>query len=150
MQTYIKRIIGIVLVLLPFCASSQTVKNFVFSYDASGNRIQRIIGLKSAQTTSITTIESSTVSPPIIDNTIEGMTLQIYPNPTKGLIKLDIKGLRDENVRLYVYSVQGSIIFNSLVNNGITNIDLSKQPPGLYLMKIILKNQISEWKIVKE
>lgn len=60
----------------------------------------------------------------------------IYPNPTNGILKINSKeGIKS----ISFYNIQGKLIFKEKTNS----IDLSKFPKGLYLAKIITKNNKS-------
>ena len=66
------------------------------------------------------------------EDNADGQKVIIYPNPTKGQLKIEIQG--DEqitNALIYLY-------------------DLSGYSPGTYILKIIMGGKTSEWKIVKE
>jgi hypothetical protein len=155
MNKFVKElVISIVFVFSSFVASSRSVNDsvheFLFSYDASGNRIQRM-KLKSAQAPlTVTSKETSKEVQPLIEEKLEELSLNIYPNPTTGIINLDIKGVENEKVRLFIFSIQGMLLDEYYVNNGITNINITKYPTGLYLMKVIFKDKTSELKIVKQ
>ena len=43
-----------------------------------------------------------------------------------------------------------TIDFFSVINDTITDIDITSQPVGIYILIIELNNAESEWKIVKE
>ena len=61
--------------------------------------------------------------------------LKIYPNPSHGLIQVQITDIY-EDVSLTITNIIGRIIFESKINNQYTNIDLSKEPPGIYYVQL--------------
>ena len=69
--------------------------------------------------------------------------LNVYPNPTEGLINVFLPDLR-EKVRLSLVSLNGSLIYNKEVkadNNGVfTQIDLSNMAKGVYFLRMYNKN----------
>lgn len=69
----------------------------------------------------------------------------IYPNPTKGVIK--IEGILDFSYK--IYSLNGQLI-ETKINNNL--IDLTKQNKGLYLIKIYNKTgkEVYEIKAIKK
>lgn len=61
--------------------------------------------------------------------------LSIYPNPSTGILHIDQSEIKfDPSAELYIYNVYGSLVHNQ---QGISNtIDISKQPPGMYFVKV--------------
>ncbi|MBO6027488.1 MAG: T9SS type A sorting domain-containing protein [Bacteroidales bacterium] len=61
----------------------------------------------------------------------EADPLKVYPNPTSGLINIDI----DETTNIELMDLQGRIIAKHLVKQGVNIINLEKLPEGLYFIK---------------
>ncbi|MDX8339758.1 T9SS type A sorting domain-containing protein [Draconibacterium sp. IB214405] len=121
---------------------------FVFTYDASGNRTERIIDLtKSAE---ITASSSSLSEEKLIEAELSSLDIKIYPNPTKGVLKVEIPEIGDIKPTLVVYNLQGKQLVNKTVSNQISTINLSEQPPGMYIMKIVNGAESLDWKIIKD
>jgi hypothetical protein len=59
----------------------------------------------------------------------------IYPNPSDGIINLDMKDLTGR-VTIKVYNTQGQLIRHLEQEAGHIVIDLSARPPGLYFIEI--------------
>jgi hypothetical protein len=127
---------------------SQNHFGFEYAYDDAGNRIQRMyIILKSGETASTITKEPDTAF--FIDRGFD-LEFVLHPNPTKGVVKIDISGGNNAILTFSLYSLQGSLI-NIIQRRGSSVIiDLSNQPPGMYILVCILNNQQKEWKIIKE
>lgn len=66
-----------------------------------------------------------------------GNYASIYPNPSNGLITIDVEGT---NV-LTVYNTAGQLVYNQSINDK-TTVDLSKLEKGTYLM--VLTNNVGE------
>ncbi len=68
------------------------------------------------------------------------MEVELYPNPSTGLINLNIEIQDYNDLRISIISIDGHVIYTREVKNNIGNInqkiDLSNQPKGLYLIKI--------------
>ncbi|WP_297100169.1 T9SS type A sorting domain-containing protein [uncultured Draconibacterium sp.] len=121
---------------------------FVFTYDASGNRTERVIDLtKSAE---ITASSSSISEEKLIEAELSSLDIKIYPNPTKGVLKVEIPEIGDIKPILVVYNLQGKQLVNKTVSNQISTINLSEQPPGMYIMKIVNGAESLDWKIIKD
>lgn len=128
-------------------ALAQT-KVFEYTYDASGNRTQReFIQLKSA---AVPGGESLSEEQKILEDALDGHEIKIYPNPTKGMITISIAGLDKEPARVLIFSPQGSLIADKQFTGPENTVDLSAQPAGMYLMKIMVGELSTDWKIVKD
>lgn len=121
---------------------------FVFSYDASGNRTERVIDLtKSAE---ITASSSTANEEKLFEAELVNLEIRIYPNPTKGVLKVEIPGIGDIKPTLVVYNLQGKQLVHKTVSNQISTINLSGHPAGMYIMKIVNGQESLDWKIIKD
>ncbi len=71
-------------------------------------------------------------------NELEVDLLELYPNPTKGLVNLRMEGGTVALSDIAIYSIDGKLLQNHTqqnLKNGLS-IDLENQPKGLYLLKI--------------
>ncbi|MCX6231013.1 MAG: T9SS type A sorting domain-containing protein [Bacteroidetes bacterium] len=91
------------------------------------------------------------VSPVGVNDITNNLICQIYPNPTKGVITINIKGM-NSNMDLEIITLQGKLIRSEKLLNTKQNftqdIDLSMYPRGVYFVKLINKNFIKVEKIV--
>lgn len=121
---------------------------FVFTYDASGNRTERVIDLtKSAE---ITASSSAANEEKTFEAELSSLDIRIYPNPTKGLLKIEIPDIGDIKPTLVVYNLQGKQIIHKVVSGPTSTINLSNQPSGMYIMKIVNGQESVDWKIIKD
>lgn len=77
--------------------------------------------------------------------------IRIYPNPTKGIIHVEVQESQPVNdLRIMLYDLSGKPVadYPGLRDNGV--IDVSNQPKGVYILKIVLNNKVKTLKIVKE
>ena len=74
----------------------------------------------------------------------------IYPNPTKGQLKIDLQGGNEIISTLDVFNLAGSLLLHKTPASGSMMLDLSNYPSGTYILKIVVGNKASEWKIIKE
>lgn len=118
----------------------------VFNYDASGNRISRTIELGGTKSGKIDDLD-----PEIFEEIVEETKFTIYPNPTDGLLQIDISNLDTETPSsIKIFDVQGRIVYE---NNtpGLTNsVDMSERKPGVYILMLQVGDKTREWKIIKE
>lgn len=85
-------------------------------------------------------IATNTVSTKIVDlvlgtNEQTRNTIKIYPNPTTGIINLNIQSLPE---KIEVHNISGQMVRSFRNNN---RIDISDLPAGIYLLKITSKNE---------
>lgn len=139
----IKLIIFNLFIIISVRIHSQSSINF--SYDAAGNRISRTIVVTRAS-------EQSKLQEPSLKNDFEKARVTIYPNPTKGIISISIYGGNEElkNSSLALYSISGALITSNRISDRTVTIDISGEAKGMYILKLILDGQTSEWKVIKE
>ena len=68
---------------------------------------------------------------------VNGNDVNIYPNPSTGIVNFDVNGPNKENINIRIYDVAGRMIFQKVLNvDGITNtsFDFSEFPRGLYIV----------------
>ncbi|MCK9198908.1 MAG: T9SS type A sorting domain-containing protein [Bacilli bacterium] len=80
-------------------------------------------------------------------NLKEGNTISIYPNPTKDKTTIFSN---EENIKhITVYNMRGLIIFQrNNLNTNQTNIDLSINSNGIYVIKVVTDNTVYSNKII--
>jgi hypothetical protein len=79
--------------------------------------------------------EKDDVLIPSIEEPIKGFS--IAPNPTTGITKLTIENFDESlNYTLQVTDLTGRQILKQNINSSITNVDLSNQEAGIYLMVV--------------
>ena len=66
----------------------------------------------------------------------------MYPNPTKGLLTLELNGIVSE-LNIQILSVNGSILISkTYISSTIDVINLSSLNNGIYLLKIYYNDMI--------
>lgn len=66
--------------------------------------------------------------------------IQIYPNPSRGLVTVDIGSAAGAELKISVFNSLGEVIYQtnkSASFNSSTEIDLSQQPGGVYIVKVL-------------
>ncbi len=77
-------------------------------------------------------------------------SILVYPNPTNGLINLNMNPDLPGNTKIEIINVYGQTVCELQLTNDMNNqIDLTCQPDGYYLIKIIRGNSILIEKILK-
>lgn len=138
-----------------------------YDYDEAGNRTQREYKVipppetaimeneennnKSGEKTSNETEVSDQKDPEVYQDLLAETQFNIYPNPTRGKLKIDILNYQS-NVEggIQVFDMSGRLVQNVNQLNSSMDIDITNEPPGSYIMIIVIGNEKSEWKIIKQ
>jgi len=153
-RSFLKFKKGIILVLFIlgtfYVGYSQVQGNygFEYTYDNAGNRIRRMY-IELLPSKSATTIQDASDTASIIDSFLN-LEFIIRPNPTKGIVQIDIPGSNDISMKFSLYSLQGTLISNIQHSGSSVIIDLSKHSSGIYILVCQINDQRKEWKIIKE
>ena len=125
-----------------------------FEYDAAGNRTKRTIllsSLRSAIAEETIDEEEMEEAPQVFTDILAQSTIHIYPNPTKGLLIVEITGNSENKpVSLQVYDMNGRILLQESNVVSSFTIDLSNKPAGIYILRLMTDTEKNEWKIIKE
>lgn len=119
-----------------------------YLYDANGNRIQATVIYLSQPPF----IEN----PETIEDKVEGdVILKISPNPTHGLIRIEIEGDYEEVVEvhqnyIFVSEIGGRTLLKISPIKVINDIDLSKKPAGVYIIRVETGKFRKTYKIIKQ
>lgn len=87
-----------------------------------------------------TTINSLQILSGINENQSIKSTLNLYPNPSHEKIKIS---LTDKNGELLVYDLLGKVVFSQKTISDIIELNVSSFPEGLYIIKFIDTNGLS-------
>ena len=125
-----------------------------YDYDDSGNRLKRyIIPLKSAYISNEDTLkESKEISKKEeFEEKLGEVTIRIYPNPTRGELSVEVSGPgNDETVDYQLFSQTGLLLITKRKNGFRFTVDMERYPGGMYILRLMIKGKISQWKILKE
>ena len=132
-----------ILLLLP--AMTVYTQSVSYSYDNAGNRTARAILLKAPQAPNAP--EAVTA----LSDLISERAILIYPNPTKGILSVEIKDYTDKlQAGFRLTDLSGRTIIEQRATTSIQTIDLSRQAAGVYLLQIRINDESATWKVVKE
>ncbi len=74
--------------------------------------------------------------------------ISIYPNPTKGLVKITLKSPSSEYVDVFIINIQGKVLQENryfIKNDSFITVDFSDYNPGVYYLKLV-SDKINEVK----
>ena len=80
-----------------------------------------------------------------IDENASSQGINIYPNPTKGLVSIEAESLR----QVRVFNVMGQEMIHQTTNDGRLLIDLSAEPKGCYFIEVSTEKGCSTTKIIR-
>jgi hypothetical protein len=136
----------LLLFLLLSAGIALSAQNVTYTYDAAGNRTQRVITLSSKSLPS----QSLNAATPLEDLVAE-RKVKIYPNPTKGMLAVEVDNLEgDVKGEFSIHNAAGSLIKKQKTVSGKATFDLTSQPTGVYFLRIRLGDEVNTWKIIKE
>ncbi len=69
-------------------------------------------------------------------NDFEFASLQVYPNPTSGLVNIQFNSLPEKEAKVQVFNQLGQMILFRNVEAQTTRLDLSAHPAGIYIIKV--------------
>ncbi len=87
-----------------------------------------------------------------IDNENSDMGVEVYPNPTNGIVNLSIAGNISNSLEINIFDIAGKVVISKTHESGTENvkIDMSELSDGVYFVKIYNGSDIVVKKIVKE
>jgi len=135
------------------CALLYSQGTVNYGYDAAGNRVSRTITIPSSPTKPAPAPETQEEEPPpvIYTEMLSDIVLKIYPNPTDGVLNVEIHNLPEgQTADILLYSLSGELIKSYRGIGEYAIVDISAQPQGTYLMKIRAADYKTEWKIIKK
>ncbi|HWY11453.1 MAG TPA: T9SS type A sorting domain-containing protein [Bacteroidia bacterium] len=75
--------------------------------------------------------------------------LDVFPNPSNGKFKLVVQGLQlSDPINMEIYNLQGKKIYQSLITNLKSEIDLQNQAVGIYFIKLQAEEAVLTKKII--
>ncbi len=134
--------VEIVFLLLPISIYAQSIS---YSYDNSGNRIKREIVFSSQNKPGHSNVDNL-----FTDDTLGDRSIRIYPNATKGTLKVEITGYdSSDNGTALLYSMSGQLLILENITSHETTLDMSSYYDGVYILQIKLNGKSISWKILK-
>ena len=135
---------SLILFTVPLLTSAQS---WIFTYDNAGNRVRREL----AEQKSMTEFQQDSTAVVVQNEQQEEISASLFPNPTAGHLELEIQHLPAGTVgQLQVFSLQGTELLSTGISTALSQIDLSQQPAGHYILRLSLSNGWQkEWRIVK-
>uniref|UniRef100_A0AB33IWN0 Secretion system C-terminal sorting domain-containing protein n=1 Tax=Prevotella sp. GTC17253 TaxID=3236793 RepID=A0AB33IWN0_9BACT len=136
-----------IFMLLCFAFASQAQSTMSYAYDQAGNRVSRVIVLKSRAVKS----QSHHTDSMSFREMLSDRQIKIWPNPVQTELTVSISQFDSSSSATYsLYHPGGSVLEVNKPLTQSTAIDMTKYPRGIYILRITLYGQSSSWKIIKQ
>jgi hypothetical protein len=85
-----------------------------------------------------------------IDSETEGIVTVVYPNPNKGILKIDISNLPAfSRTDMRLYDLSGMQLTSKRNFENHSEIDISQFKDGIYILRIKINDRVFDWKVIK-
>lgn len=135
------------LLLIPFGNKAQ--QKLSYAYDNAGNRISRTIVLSGQQ--SMAKVGQAHTDSVFFREVLGKKQIKLFPNPVKENLTIEITGY-EENLKgeYFLFDIQGKTILHRMLDSGNFQIEMSTYAAGNYLMRLVINNEASIWRIIKK
>lgn len=142
MRNFVKKMAALLIAAMPCLMFAQTIR---YDYDGAGNRLTRVIVMSPNRIAKSASIDE------FLSDSLSERNIRIYPNPTQGLLRIRIDQLSEEDIcSIRLFSLSGQQILVMPLQTTETELNISDQSNGIYILQILLNGEASSWKIIKE
>lgn len=67
---------------------------------------------------------------------LSNANVSVYPNPTEGILHINLKGYRSEVIKLSVVNTRGQVVISDEILKSSSEYDLSHLPKGVYFVNL--------------
>jgi len=143
------RLIALLLALLLAGAGTVHAQEMIrFTYDADGNRTSTSLVFEKAEDDNDRSDEVNNPLDIALD-TIGGMQISMYPNPTSDKVILSVTGTDTYGCEATLTTAAGVVIERRTVSSVSSEFDMSRLASGVYLISLVSGEERHVWKIVK-
>lgn len=132
---------------------AQSNKLVSFTYDNNGNRTSLSVIIMRADENDITNgstndnLETIEEAYGVASDTISGINVSIFPNPTSDYLILTTDSY--EQIHVALLSLNGNTIYERTLTSCQTELNLSDLAQGMYFLTINHNGERHVWKIIK-
>lgn len=130
-----------------------------YTYDANGNRISRSILIEELKSQSFSfpvinpkslqTFEKAMKAEEITSEEGEPEAI-VYPNPSKGLINIEITNMPFESQNeMKLYDLSGTELIIKKDFGSYSEMDINRFKDGIYILQIRINEKIFDFKVIK-
>lgn len=73
----------------------------------------------------------------------------VYPNPARDFINVNVTGADNKGTMVQLFNGVGQVMLNKTLQNGTTQLDISRMASGIYQLKLVNSNGTENIKVVK-
>jgi len=133
-------------ILLLFTAMEMSAQSVTYTYDNAGNRTARTFSAAKAPQAP-DEFRDATALPELIAE----KSVVIFPNPTKGILSVEIKDYTDNlQAEFRLTDLSGRTVIDRKISGDNQTFDLSRLAAGIYLLQIRINGESAVRKIIKE
>ncbi|MDR1679842.1 MAG: T9SS type A sorting domain-containing protein [Prevotellaceae bacterium] len=139
-------------ILLLFACVVWAQQTIRYDYDAAGNRISRTLIVEELRSAKFTgTIGDEIPQDELSETNGALQTVQVYPNPTTGVVFVDVALLpEDGKATLTVFDTGGKIVTNHSHVETNNRVDFTNTPNGIYMLRLTVEGKSRVWKVIKK
>jgi len=132
-----------------FCSYTYAQTHIGYSYDNTGNRVQRqlVIDCNGCPT------NQRTAAPTVVDSTqvlAAQHGLSIFPNPTQDKVNLTLSNLKDdETTSVVVTDETGKTVYSAKNLQSQNEVNVSNFNNGTYFFRITMGKDVMVYKVMK-
>ena len=119
-------------------------------YDQAGNRIQRTITTFKATEIEIENLAGVIVPAPAVASNSDELKANVYPNPTYGIINIEVDKHEGETITYVLYDQTGKWIEEGQIAGYRKEVSLKSRQPGVYFITLTGQTKRITYKIVKQ
>jgi hypothetical protein len=128
---------------------NSATRTFAGTPTEKGTLNLKITATDNAKATVSTTLKISVIDNPTSANRFYGQNIKFYPNPTRGLASISLGAFSGKKAIVEVTNFEGKIIQKDTFTENAA-IDLTGNPKGIYILKLIIADGIFYKKICLE
>ena len=117
-----------------------------YGYDACGNRVRREVVVDEYNKRLYAGEEKKSFT----EEQLGAVKVRIYPNPTEGQLKVVLWSEGEIEGSMEMYDMQGRRVAEVRRAERENLIDISAEPSGVYVLKMVVNNKKSTWKVIKK
>jgi len=129
--------------------NAQKYSPFV-SINKNSNVLSAKAGVKSLKTSFAQTAKAATVANVVVQEPKTMPSLNAFPNPSKGLTKISLTSVGDDNYKIRISNAIGKIYkvipFTKETASETVTVDLSPLPAGIYFYSLLVNEKMVETK----
>lgn len=148
----------LIIALLAIVSLKSFSQDIEYVYDLAGNRTERHVIPPPTQApepeeTDVVSdnLDNKEIEPEVYEDLIAEKQIKIYPNPTRGKLAIEIVNYNLNDVgTIQVFDMVGRMVQNVTKLSNQLEVDITNEPPGSYIIVIVIGNEKSEWKVIKQ